>query len=129
MFSRFGRDAKPDAKIAKTIARATSRYATPGTRASLLMLHSHPENILLGQFFPAEFTHDSFISQDVCPITDGNKFRKFRTDHKNCGAVGDQGFHELVNLRLRSDIDAACRLIEDEESRSRIQPLSDHDFL
>ena len=67
--------------------------------------------------------------QNVGPVANGNEFRQFGTDHQHSGAAGDKRLHQLVNLRLCANVDAPCRLIKDENSRSGVQPFSDHDFL
>src|SRR5687768_2433732 len=105
---RFGMVAKPGAKTANTIPRPTRRNATPGTRASLAMLHGHFEYVLFRQLRAREFAHNGLVPQNVSPVADSHQFRKFRTDHEDGGTFADQGFHKLIDLRLCSDIDTSC---------------------
>ena len=48
-------------------------------------------------------------------------------DHRH--AVGRDGAHEVVDLLLGAHVEAAGRVVEDQDARARVQPLGQHDLL
>ncbi|MNY19078.1 hypothetical protein D3C86_1524960 [compost metagenome] len=44
-------------------------------------------------------------------------------------ALGGEFTHERIDFRLRADIDAACRLVEDQHAHVMVQPARDDDLL
>src|SRR5678816_9840 len=114
ILSRFGSEANPEANTPKTIPSRTSRNATPGIRASLPMLHGHPENILFGEVRSHELPDNRFVSQDVGSVTNGNQFRKLRADDKHGSAICNKHLHQFINLCLGPYVDPSCRLVKDE---------------
>jgi hypothetical protein len=43
--------------------------------------------------------------------------------------LGGQFADDAVDLELGADIDAACRLVEDQHARADLQPFGQHDLL
>ena len=50
-------------------------------------------------------------------------------DHHDPGAAGGEFDHEVVNLGLGADVDAARRFIEQKNFSVAQQPFCEHDFL
>src|SRR5262252_47943 len=126
MLSRFAAVAKPDPKIAKTTTRIASRYAAPGT---LFMVHRRSQDVRLAQLVALQFADDALVAHHVRAIADRDDLGQFGADHQHRSAVGDERRHHPVDLRLRPDVDAARRLVEDEEPGAGGKPLADHHLL
>ena len=58
-----------------------------------------------------------------------NHFRQFGRNHDNTFALGSQFTHQLINFSFRTHIDAACRLIKDQNIRFGHQPAGKQNFL
>ena len=56
-------------------------------------------------------------------------FHKVRRNHQDGDAALGKLTHELVNLELGPDVDAARRFVENDRRRRRLQPLRENDFL
>src|SRR5579883_1852232 len=57
------------------------------------------------------------------------KFLDFRRDQEHGAARLDERIDDAVDLLLGSNVDAARRLVEDEEARRAHQPLAEHHLL
>ena len=57
------------------------------------------------------------------------QLRQFGTDHQNRRAGSRQAIHHFEHFHLRANVDASCRLIEQEHFRAARQPFRDHDLL
>ena len=62
-------------------------------------------------------------------VAHAEDLRHFGGDHDNAHALIGQLAHQLVDLALRADVDAARRLIEDQNLRVGRQPFADDDLL
>ena len=63
------------------------------------------------------------------PIRHAEHFRQFARDHQNGKPVLGETRHQGVNFRLGADIDAARRLVHDEDARLGGEPFGEDDFL
>ena len=70
---------------------------------------------------PAMHHHDA--------IAHAQQLRQLRRDHDDAGAARGQPIHQVVDLDLRADVDAARGLVEDEDAARARQPLPEHDLL
>ena len=62
-------------------------------------------------------------------IAHAQHLRQIRRNHDDAGAVLDQLVHEQVDVLPRGHVDAARRLVEDQDVGVRRQPLRQHDLL
>ncbi len=62
-------------------------------------------------------------------MTHAEHFLHFAADEQDCESGGGKLGEDPIDLGLGSNVDAACRLIQDENPRTRAQPLAQHDLL
>ena len=72
---------------------------------------------------------DLAVAHDQDAVAHPDQLLDLRGDHQDAGAFGGQAVDDLVDLVLGADVDAARRLVEDEQARAAQQPLADHDLL
>ena len=63
------------------------------------------------------------------PVADAEQFRHFRRDHHDALAGRRQFVDDTIDLVFRTDVDAAGRLVEDQDLGVRHQPFRQHDLL
>ncbi len=63
------------------------------------------------------------------PVAHAEHLRKLGGDHDDGLALPDEAVHEFVYLGLRAHVDAARRLVEDEDLAVPHQPFGDDDLL
>jgi hypothetical protein len=79
------------------------------------MMHPQLHDVFLTQFVASQFTRDPPVAHDIGAIADVADFGLLRRDHQRSGTIRDQSVDEREDLGFGSDIDAACRLVEDEQ--------------
>src|SRR5215213_759749 len=62
-------------------------------------------------------------------IADPKHLFHLTTDHDHRHAFRRKTADELIDLRFGADVDSTCRLVEDQHSRRKRQPLRQHYFL
>lgn len=75
-----------------------------------------------------DLRHLSAIAQDNDPIGVTHQLLQFRRDNQQRQAIGAEGFNQANNFRMGADVDAAGRLIEDQELRFGQQPAESSTF-
>jgi hypothetical protein len=86
-------------------------------------------DLFLIQFFATEFTRFPPFMQHQDAVAHAEDFRQFGRDHDDRLARLGQCRHDLVHLGLGTDVDAACRLVENEDLRLAEQPFGEHHLL
>ena len=76
-----------------------------------------------------ELAPDLAVAHDQDAVAHADQLLDLRGDHQDAGAVGGEPVDDLVDLVLGADVDAAGRLVEDEQARAAQQPLADHHLL
>ena len=76
-----------------------------------------------------EFAGDTPAAHHIGAVADMDDLDLLGADHENGGAVVHQAVEQPEYLGLGADIDAARRLVENEELRIGIEPFADDDFL
>lgn len=76
-----------------------------------------------------DLRHLSAIAQDNDPIGVTHQLLQFRRDNQQRQAIGAEGFNQANNFRMGADVDAAGRLIEDQELRFGQQPAGEQHLL
>ena len=69
------------------------------------------------------------LAHDEHAVAHAEHFRQFARDHQDGDARAGELAHQAVDLGLGADVDAARRLVEDEELRIVGEPLAEHDLL
>src|SRR4051812_3340369 len=69
------------------------------------------------------------FAHDQHPIRHPQDLRQFGRHHDDAETFTREFAHESMNRSLGPDIDAFCRLVEDDHLRARRKPLPDHDLL
>jgi len=74
-------------------------------------------DLFLIQFFATEFTRLPALVQHDYTVAHAEDFRQFGRDHDyRLASLGQRG-HDLVHLGLGADVDAARRLVKNEDFR------------
>ncbi len=93
----------------------------------LIRAHGILDDPLLRGLGVRDLRHDPALPHDVDPIAHADDLGKLGRDHQNGGPFLDEFVHEGVDLGLGPHIDAARRLVEDEDLGLGAQPLGqDH---
>src|SRR3954465_9095386 len=126
---KFGADANRVPNAEKNSTSATRTQAMPGMPGrTLAMVHCQAKNMLFRQFASLKLSRDRTITHDIRPVTHGDNFRKFGTDHQYSRTLGDKTLEQTEDFRFRSDIDATRRFIENKKTGLCIQPFPNDDF-
>src|SRR5260221_1550275 len=129
---------KPGAIAPKSAIRSTSTMATPGmrcrgfdceTKTASRMMHPQSHDVLLRQLRPRQMPGDASLSHHIGAVADMADFDLFGRDHQRRRAFGDQPVDQGEDLGLGADVDAARRLVENEQFGAGREPFSDHDLL
>ena len=73
--------------------------------------------------------HDLAAAHNDNAVTHAEDLRHFRGDHDNAFALLYQIVHDVVNLDLCANVDAAGRFVKDEDVGVRVDSLADNDLL
>ena len=93
-------------------------------------MRGHRRPYALGRCFgPVHDFGDAAFGHHHDPVTDAKHFRQFARNHQDRDAVFNQLAHDRVDLGFGADIDAARRLVEDQDTRVGLQPFGDDDLL
>ncbi len=84
---------------------------------------------LLAQVLALELRRDSSLTHNKHAIGDTDDFRQFGGDDDDRFAFRREAFDEAVDLRLRSNVDAPCRLVEQQNLAVRRNPSGDDRLL
>src|SRR5437764_2965951 len=76
-----------------------------------------------------QFTNFLPVTQHYHAMTVANHLLQFRRDEQYRHAFAAQPGDQLLNFRLRPDVDAAGRLVKNQQARSRRQPARQDRFL
>src|SRR5829696_1165454 len=94
------------------------------------LFHGHELEHRLGcGFGDGEFTGDATLGEGVHAIGDAEELGQLRRDHDDALALGGEPVDDRVDLVLRTDVDAAGGLVEDEHVGVGVDPLRQHDLL
>src|SRR5262252_9246693 len=100
MLMRFAADANRVPKAEKNRTNAARSQAIPGTRYFVLaMMHRQAKYVLFRQFVSLKFSNDRSVAHHIGPVTYGDNFRKFRTDHQHSRSLGNHAVEKTENLR------------------------------
>ena len=93
------------------------------------MIHNdfHDGFLIHGLF--AELTGDFTFIEHIRPVTDSQQLRHLRGNHNDCLAAFSQGIDDGIDFILGTNIDAACRLVEDQHIRLGQHPFGEYDLL
>ena len=72
---------------------------------------------------------DAALAHDEDAVAHVEDLRQLRRDHQDRHAVGGELVHQAVDLGFGADVDAARRLVHDQDLRVQRQPLGDDDLL
>ena len=110
------------------LAAGTSVW-TCSLRCSAL-LHGHvAHQRFLGRLRAGDLAGDAPLAHRVDPVADPEQFGQLGGDDDDGFAGVGERVDDLVDLVLRADVDAAGRLVEDENVRLGEQPLAEDDLL
>ena len=77
----------------------------------------------------AELGHDPAAVEDQRAVADLRDLLEVGRDDDDRGAGGQRHVEQAVDLRLRADVDAGGRILEDVDLAGEMQPAADHDLL
>ena len=96
---------------------------SPFTRWPPFPAPAMAQTMFVGGDVPAgQFGHMMAVSHDDDPVAVGDKLVELGRDHQQRHALLAQLLDQSDDLGVRPDIDAACRLVENEEGRVGHQP-------
>ncbi|KGW79281.1 ABC-type sugar transport system, ATPase component domain protein [Burkholderia pseudomallei MSHR2990] len=72
---------------------------------------------------------DTALPEHRDAIAQADDLRQLARDQHDRIAARAQLAHQLIDFRLRADVDAARRLVEDQDPRVMVEPARDHDLL
>src|SRR5712691_711684 len=84
---------------------------------------------LLGELATLEFAGQAAFAQDENTVAQGDQFRQLTGGDDQAQAVAAEEVDQLVEFGLRADIDAARRIVQQQNFRLRAQPARDDAFL
>ena len=105
------------------------RVAQAAAHADDLLTHGRVHDGLLGGLGPGELGGDAALAQDHDPVGHAEHLGQLGRHHHDGEPVGGQRRHQPVHLGLGADVDAAGRLVDDQQFRVGGQPLGQHDLL
>src|SRR4051812_7033826 len=100
-------------------------------REVILAEHREPEDPLLAELARLELADDLTRAHDEDTVAHRDHLGKLRRDQQPPGAVLDELVDQPVDLELRADVDAARRLVEDDDLGSGLthEPLPERHLL
>ena len=84
---------------------------------------------LLARLGAGELAGLAALRHDQDAVGEEQELGELGADHEDGEALGGQGADEGVDLLLGADVDAAGRLVEEEDARAGGEPLADDDLL
>src|SRR4029453_400557 len=121
---RLATERNPGAIAPNSAIRSASTMATPGMRCSGLgcettaasrMMHPQSHDVLLGQFVARQVPGNPAPAHHIGAVADMADLDLLGRDHQRRRAFRDEPVDQGKNLGLGTDVDAARRLVEDEE--------------
>src|SRR5919201_2911775 len=109
-------------------ASMTGRIPQPSSLISLIE-RGEVHHALGAGFLPRQLAHRAPLAHDDNAIRHAEDFGQLGRDHHDPHALVGEAIHHVVDLALRADVDAARRLVEDEELRRRNQMARDEQLL
>jgi len=76
-----------------------------------------------------ELGGDPALAQHQYPVGHTEDLGQLRGDHQHGETICHQPVQDAVHLSLGADVDAARRLVDDQQRRAARQPLAEHDLL
>ena len=76
-----------------------------------------------------ELRDDAALAHDQHAVAHAEHFGQFAGDHQDGDALRGEFAHQPMDLRLGADVDAARRLVEDQQLRLVGEPFAEHDLL
>src|SRR5262249_18452750 len=101
----------------------------PGRRGGRVAAHHRRGNALLGGGAARELGDDAALAHDQDAGAHAPDRLEPAGDHQYGEAAAGQFAHQAVDLCLGTHVDAARRLVEDEDPGLARQPLAEHDLL
>jgi len=104
----------------RQLARKSRTNATT-THAFLAVAGREPRAI--------DLSHDPPLAHHGHAVREADELGQFRTDHDARKSLRREVGDDAVDLGLRADIDAAGRLVDDEDARLRLEPARERELL
>ena len=86
-------------------------------------------DLFLRRIRGGKFADKGAVIHHTDPVADAEQFGHFRRDHDDALAGCRQLVDDTINLVFRTDVDAAGRLVEDQNLGVGHQPFRQHDLL
>ena len=87
------------------------------------------DDFFLCRFVVVQFSGDLTFVDNEDAVAHADNFRQFGGDHDDGDALRGQFVHEIVDVALGADVDAACRFIHDDDGGVHADPFGDDDLL
>src|SRR6185437_11808090 len=110
-------------------ASPSSFLSMSGSVLVYLLSDSEHQNVVLGKVLALEETAHPAFMHDGDAIADADDLFHVARNHQDRDAGIGERAHDLVDLGLRADVDAASGLIEDDHLRTHGQPFPQHHLL
>ena len=91
--------------------------------------HDGPHDVFLRRLGCRKLADEGAVVHHADPVADAEQFRHFRRDHHDALAGRRQLVDDTINLVFCADVDAAGRLVEDQDLGIGQQPFRQHDLL
>ena len=95
----------------------------------VLVAHDGTHDLLLCRVGCGKLANEGAVVHHADPVTDAEQFRHFRRDHHDAFTGRRQFVDDTIDLVFRTDVDAAGRLVENQDLGVRHQPFRQHDLL
>src|SRR5271165_2601131 len=111
------------------IAAARRPRATSAASLNSVFLIGHGQDAVLIELGPRDLADHPALREHDDAVGDGDQLRQFGRDEEDASAFRGQSPQEIVDFRLGADVDAARRLVAEEDLRTAEEPLGDDDLL
>ena len=101
----------------------------PAGTADQLINHGQPEDRFLGGFRPGQLAGDPAVLHHVDAIREAEDLRQLGADEHDPQPLVGEIINQAVDFGLGADVNAARRLVEDQDFRLRSQPARQDDLL
>src|SRR5262245_52325392 len=92
-------------------------------------LHDRAHDLFLARFLGRHLADDAALVHHVDAVADAEQLRHLGGDDDDAFALLRQPRDDGVDLELCADVDAAGRLVQDQDLRAGEQPLAEHHLL
>ena len=110
-------------KTGQAVAPGRVHAAAPCSRKAAARMR------LAIEFAPREVADDLAAAHHQDAVADGEQLLELGGDEEHAAGVGGQPVDDRVDLVFGADVDAAGRLVHDEDRRLGHQPLGEHHLL